>query len=318
MLLLQAAQRLEPIDPIEARDTYLDALTAALFAGQLAGKSNARAIAKLALAARRSARTRRPVDDLLDGLALMITEGPTAGTPVLQRAIDAFCGSDIADEERLRWSWLAGRMAGFIWDYDSWDLLTARQVQLARDAGALTVLPLSLSIRASVHLFAGELNVAASLVDRVEAVADATDARTAPYAAVTVAAFRGRELDARDLIDTNAKEFTSRGEGMGVTLTQWATAALYNGLARYHDAFSAAEAALEDPDDLGFWPLATVELVEAASRTGRADTALPALDRLEEATSASGHPWGEAVAARSRALVSEGEAADARYRDALD
>src|SRR5207248_11100587 len=144
--------------------------------------------------------------------------------------------------------------------------------QLARDAGALSVLPLTLSIRASVHLFAGQLNVAASLVERVGAVADATDARTAPYAAITVAAFRGRELDARELIDTNAKEFASRGEGMGVTVTQWATAVLYNGIARYHEAFAAADAALEDPDDLGFWPLVTVELVEAASRTGRADT----------------------------------------------
>ncbi len=136
----------------------------------------------------------------------MITKGPTAGTPVLQQAVDAFCGFDVSDEERLRWSWLAGRMAGFIWDYNSWDVLTASQVQLARDAGALSVLPLTLSIRASVHLFAGELNVATSLVDRVEAIADATDTRTAPYTAITVAAFHGREVDPRELIDADAKD----------------------------------------------------------------------------------------------------------------
>jgi DNA-binding CsgD family transcriptional regulator len=317
-LLVRAAHRLEPIDPGEARNTYLDAITAALFAGRLAGKSNAREIARLALAAPRPAGPGRAVDDLLDGLALMITQGPVAGTPVLQQAVDAFCRGDIGDDERLRWSWLAGRMAGFIWDYHSWDMLTASQVELARDAGALSVLPLTLSIRASVHLFAGELNVAASLVDRVEAVADATDARTARYAAITVAAFRGRELDARELIDTNAKEFESRGEGMGVTVTQWAAGVLYNGLARYHDAFAAADAALEDPDDLGFWPLATVELVEAASRTGRAEAALPALERLEAATAASGAPWGLAIAARSRGLLSVGDAAESRYRDAID
>jgi len=114
MLLLQAARRLELIDLSEARDTYLDALTAALFASQLAGNSNAREVARIALAVPRPAGTRRAVDDLLDGLALMITEGPTAGTPVLQQAIDAFRSRDIGDEERLRWSWLAGRMAGFI------------------------------------------------------------------------------------------------------------------------------------------------------------------------------------------------------------
>jgi DNA-binding CsgD family transcriptional regulator len=126
------------------------------------------------------------------------------------------------------------------------------------------------------------------------------------------------ELDALEFIEGNAKEFASRGEGMGVTVTRWATAVLFNGLSRYHDAFAAAEAALEDPDDLGFWPLATVELIEAASRTGRADSARSALDRLEAATSASGHPWGAAIAARSRALLTEGNAAESRYRAAIE
>jgi hypothetical protein len=103
---------------------------------------------------------------------------------------------------------------------------------------------------------------------------------------------RGRELDAQELIDANAKEFASRGEGMGLTVTQWAAAVLYNGLARYHDAFSAAAAALEDADDLGFWPLATVEFVEAASRSGRADAARPALDlaRAPERRRCRGEP----------------------------
>jgi len=104
---------------------------------------------------------------------------------------------------------------------------------------------------------------------------------------------------------------------MGLAVTQWAAAVLYNGLARYHDSFSAAEAALEDPDDLGFWPLVTVEFVEAASRTGRGDAARLALERLEEATSASGATWGKAIAARSRALLSEGDAAESGYRDAI-
>jgi len=73
--------------------------------------------------------------------------------------VDAFCANEVGDEERLRWSWLAGRMAGFIWDYDSWDVLTARQVKLARDAEALTLLPLTLSIRASVRPRAAQPDV---------------------------------------------------------------------------------------------------------------------------------------------------------------
>jgi DNA-binding CsgD family transcriptional regulator len=318
MLFVKAAQRLAPIDATRARDTYLDAITAALFAGRLAKESSARDVAKVALAAPRPEGSPRAADDLLVGLALLITEGAGAGTPVLQRAVDAFCRSDMTAEERLRWSWLAGQAAAFIWDYDGWDQLTAQHEQLAREAGALTVLPVTLSVRAGVNLFAGHLNIAASLVDRIDALADVTDARTVRHAAVLLAAFRGRELDAQELIDANAKEFASRGEGTGVSVTHWAAAVLYNGLARYHDAYSAAEAVLEDPDDLSFGPFATVELVEAASRTGRGDAAVPALERLVVATMASGAPWGVANAARSRALLSDGDAADALYRDAID
>lgn len=318
LLLLKAAQRLEPHDATRARETYLDAMTAALFAGRLANGCSARDVAKAALAAPHPLGPARASDLLLDGLARLIAEGAASGTAVLRQALDAFRGQAIGTQERLRWSWLAGRAAAFIWDYDNWNALTARQVQVANDAGALTVLPLTLSTRAGVHLFTGQLPVAASLVEQVEAVADATDTRTARYAAVTVAAFRGREHDARQLIDANAQDFASRGEGMGVTVTQWAAALLYNGLARYHDAFAAAKQALEDPGELWFSPWATVELIEAASRTGRAVAAASALERLAEGTSASGTAWAGAIEDRSRALLSEGAVAETRYRDALD
>ena len=230
--MIEAAQRLEPHDASRARETYLDAITAALFAGRLAQGSGARDVASAALAALRPVATPRASDLLLDGLARLIVDGPASGTAVLKQALEAYRGQDVAIEGRMRWSWLAGRAAAFIWDYDTWDTLTARQLEVARDAGTLTasargeltVLPLTLSTRAGVHMFAGELSVAASLIEQVEAVADATDIRTASYAAVMIAALHGREHEARELIDANAKDFASRGEGMGVTLTQWAAA----------------------------------------------------------------------------------------------
>jgi DNA-binding CsgD family transcriptional regulator len=318
VLLLKAAQRLEGHDVGRARDTYLDAITAGIFTGRLANRTGAVQVARAALDATRSLEPARAADLLLNALALLIAEGPAAGTAFLQQALQGFLGEDISTEERLRWSWLAGRAAAFIWDYDSWDALTAGQVQHARDAGALSVLPLALSTRAGVELFAGNLTIAASLVHRIEAVADATDARTARYAAVAVSAFRGREHEARELIDASAEDFASRGEGMGVTATQWGAALLYNGLARYHEAFAAAQAALEDPGELWFSPWATVELIEAASRIGLADVAMPMLERLTVGTSASGTAWGAAVGARSRALLSDGDAAESLYRDAID
>jgi DNA-binding CsgD family transcriptional regulator len=318
LLLLKAAQRLEGLDVRRARETYLDALTAAMFAGRLATGASAREVATAARSAPRPPESPRASDLLLDGLALLITDGYASGTPVLQQALSAFGGEAVGTEERLRWSWLAGRAAGFIWDYDSWDVLTARQVQVARDAGALTVLPLTLSTRGGVHLFAGELAVAASLVEQVAAVADATDNRTVPYAALAVAAFRGREGDARQLIEATTKDFAARGEGMGLSLGRWATAVLGNGLARYEDAFVAAEEALADPYELWFSPWATIELVEAASRIGKSVAATPALERLGELTAASGTDWARAVEARSHALLSHGGESEKLYREAID
>jgi DNA-binding CsgD family transcriptional regulator len=317
-LLLTAADRLERFDGKRARETYLDALTAAIFAGRLANGASAVDVAKAAQSAPPPSGPCGASDLLLDGLAQLITDGPSAGTPALKRALEQFRGDDVSTDERLRWSWLAGRAAGFIWDYDNWDLLTARQVQVARDAGALTVLPLTLSTRAGVHLFAGELAVAMSLVERVESLADVIDSGTVPYAALAVAAFRGREAEAQPLIAAARTDFLARGEGMGLTLTQWATAMLGNGLGRYGEAFVAAEHALEDPGELWFSPWAMVEFIEAASRTGNSVAAESMLDRLTAGTAASGTDWARAVEARCRALLRRGSTAETLYREAID
>jgi DNA-binding CsgD family transcriptional regulator len=317
-LLLAAAQHLELHDPVRARATYLDAITAALFAGNLAKGGHAREVARAVLAAPQPPEPRSGSDLLLQGLALLVAEGPKAGTSVSKQALEVFRGDAIGTEERLRWSWLAGRTAAFIWDYDTWDTLSSRQLEAARAAGALSVLPLTLSTTAGVRLFAGRLSEAESLFEQAQAVADATDTRTAQYAAVLLAAFRGSEPKARTLIDAAAMDFTSRGEGMGVTLTKCAEAVLYNGLARYEEAFLAAKDGLEDPDELWFWPWVTVELVEAASRTGRSTVAAAAFERLRESTSASGTVWGAAVEDRCRALVSEGQLVEKLYQRAID
>jgi DNA-binding CsgD family transcriptional regulator len=317
-LLLKAAHHLERLDVRRARETYLDALTAAISAGRRATDASAGVVARAAIESRPCAESQRAPELLLDGLALLVTDGYASGTPVLKEALRAFRADDLGREERLRWSWLAGRAAAFIWDYDSWDVLTARQIQAARDAGALTVLPLSLGTRAALYLFSGKLARAASVVEQVEAVADAIGNRPASYSALTVAAFAGREGDARQLIDASTKDFASRGDGLGLSIALWATAVLNNGLARYQDAFAAAEEALEDPYEVSFSPLATVELVEAASRIGREDAAVPELERLVRGTSASETQWARAVEARCRALLSHDEAAEALYREAIE
>jgi DNA-binding CsgD family transcriptional regulator len=238
----------------------------------------------------------------------------------VKRAVRAVLDEPVGAVEHHRWFWLAGRAAGFVWDYDSWDALTTRQIQLARETGAVTALPVTLSTRAGVHLFAGELQLAASLVEESDAVCEATERRIAPYAyaALTLAAFRGRPADASRLIETGKKDFVARGEGMGLTLAYWSSAVLHNGLARYDSALAAAEDAYEDPRELWFYTWTAIELIEAASRSGRPERAASAMDALAESTRAGGSEWALGVEARSRALLSAGDRAEPLYREAIE
>jgi DNA-binding CsgD family transcriptional regulator len=316
-LLLTAAKRLEPFDAAAARGIYLDALTAAFFAGRLGGAVDMRRVAAAARAAPVPESPVHAADLLLDGLVVLITDGAVAGTPVLREAVSAFTNEEIGTEEGLRWLWLAGRVAGYIWDYENWDELTRRQVRVGRESGALTVLPVSLSIRASVELWAGNLAEASSLIVEANAITDATDGRNVPYARLVLAAFRGREPDASRVMHATSEDFLARGEGMGLNFAQWATALLHNGLARYDVALAAAEQAVEDPHELWFSPLLMVELIEAATRGGLHEPAANALKVLSETTRPSGTPWARGIEARSRALLAEGEAAETLYREAI-
>src|SRR5262249_24037975 len=302
-LLLKAARRLEPQDTRLARDCYLDALAAGVFAGRLAKGSSVEEVAEAARTVYPSSRPSRPQDLLLDGLSLVITEGRAAGATLLRQALAAFRGEDISMEEGLRWLWIACHAAGLLWVYDSWDVLSARLVQLARDAGARSALPIGLSTRAGVHIFSGELNMAASLVEEVATVTQATRSSIAPYGALGLAAFRGLETEASELIEAGTREVLRRGEGEGLTFVQWATAVLFNGLGRYEDARAAAEQAGEDSRVVWFSTWGLVELIEAASRTEKIELASDALDRLAETTAASGTDWARGIENRSRALL---------------
>jgi DNA-binding CsgD family transcriptional regulator len=317
-LLLKAAYRLEPLDPNGARETYLTALIAALFAGRFSRGASADDVARAAHTSPRPSGPLRASDLLLDGLALLITEGPITGTPAMRRALEAFRSDEVSSEEQLRWSWLAGRAAGHIWDYENWDYLTARQVEVARDVGALSVLPLTLSTRAGLKLFAGEIEAAESLMEQVQSFADVIDTQTVPYAGLTVAAFRGDESKVLSLLSETHQDLIERGEGVGVTLAQWATAVLYNGLAQYDRAFVSAAQALEMPNEFWFLPWVAVELIEAASRTGNSVQAVSALTRLAEGTTASGTDWAGSIEARCRALLADGHAAETLYQEAID
>ena len=317
-LLLQAARRLEPIDAGLSREAYLDALAAAMFAGRLAGPGGGvLEVARAASSAPRPLGAPRAPDLLLDGLAAHYNQGYATGLPVLQRALAAF-GAGMSAEEELRWLWLAYVSALHVWDDDRWEALSSRYLQLARRVGALSELPLALSSAAHQLLFAGELSAAASVVQEMQVAIEATGSNLAPYGALALAAFRGDEVTAITLIETTLKEVTLRGEGIGITVAEWANALLNNGLGRYRQALAAAQRATGHDSGLGRgenWAVA--ELIEAATRSGMTETVADAYQRLAEMTSAAGTNWALGIQARSHALLSEGQVAEQLYREAI-
>jgi DNA-binding CsgD family transcriptional regulator len=316
-LLLKAAKRLEPLDIGLARVTYLEALSAAISAGRLGARDGVRKTADAARRAPSSPELPRAPDLLLDGLSVLHTEGYAAGAPMLKRALRAFRGDDLSSEEGIRWLWLACRTAMDLWDDESWFVLSALQIQLARDAGALTVLPLALNLRAGIGIFAGQFAAGETLTEEADAISKAIANPNVPHGRLFLAAWRGQQAETARLTAAGDRDATARGEGRTIGVGKYAAAVLYNGLARYEDALIAARRATEYPQDLAFFTWGLAELIEAAARCGKADLAADGLRRLSEMTRASGTDWALGVEAQSRALVSEDDVVEDLYREAI-
>jgi DNA-binding CsgD family transcriptional regulator len=317
-LLLDAARRLEPLDLDLSRETYLGAWMAALFAGRLGGPVDLLEVSRAARALPPLPDPPRPVDLILDGLAQLVTDGPTPAARWLRYAARAFADADITVEERLRWGSIAHAAASAVWDDDAWRELLARQVRLARDAGSLDQLPVDLGALAMSAAWRGDFAAAASLIAESDAVCAATKSRAAPYAAMMLSCFRGDRDEAIPLIEATIAEATAGGQGLAVTYARWTAAILYNGLGRYDEALAAAGQASQDTPGLYVSMWALPELIEAAARTGNTSLASDALARLAETTQASETDFALGIEARSRALVSGPQAAGARYREAID
>jgi DNA-binding CsgD family transcriptional regulator len=311
--LLQAARQLEALDVDLARETYLEALGAALAAGELARAGTLRDVSRAVRSAPPTAHEPLASDLLLDGLAQLVAEGLGPAAPTLRKAVSAFR----EDEKVLQFGGMAARAAATLWDVESWDAVITRQVQLARDAGALAQLATALQGKAIVVAWSGDFSGAASVIAEADAVNGATGIRIASYGGMLLAAYQGREAEASALFTTTIESASASGEGNGVQFANWATAVLFNGLGRYGEALVAARQASDAAREflISHWALA--ELVEACVRSGNSGLASEALQRLVEAPSASGADWGLGIVARSRALVSEDEAAEALYLEAI-
>jgi DNA-binding CsgD family transcriptional regulator len=315
-LLLEAARRLSSLDPPLARDTYLDAVSAALFAGRLARPGgSALDIAHAARTAPAPGREPRGPDVLLDALTALLCGSYEGAVPVLRRAVEAF-STDRSATEQMRWIWLATIASVQLWDHATWEALSERHIMVARRSGALGDLPLALTQRIYLHLLAGELDAAASLVEEIQRVTDTTGSDLAPYGEVGLAALRGRETETTYLIERTRAEVISRGEGIGLSVLDWAAAVLFNGLGRYEEARDAAMGVAGHDLNPSMWIMP--EVIEAAVRAGTPEVAADARGRLGTIARASGTDWVVGIASRSEALLAEGPAAEDLYVEAID
>jgi DNA-binding CsgD family transcriptional regulator len=319
-LLLDAARQLETHDPALSRATYLDAIEAALVAGRLHADGGVRTAAEAARAAPATPRPPRSLDLLLDGMATRYTEGPVAGVPPLRVAVEAFIGEVLEDADAtLRWlslSQVVLPMTVFeLWDDEAYLKIATRSTRLARESGALTVLPIALAYLAGAQMFSGDFSASAASMQ------EADDIRTATGHVVLgglgLVAWQGDEDYALQRIKAAYDNALARGEGRVVSMAGCCTGILNNALGRYGTALEGARSGSEDDDQFYVgWSL--VELIEAATRTGERDAAGCALVRLEERARAAGTDWALGVLARSRALVSADAEADGCFREAIE
>jgi DNA-binding CsgD family transcriptional regulator len=319
-LLLRAARLLEPLDAAQARETYVEAIAAATVAGDLRLPGGVREAAHAARAAPPGPDPPRVVDVVLDAFALRFTDGWAAAVPSLRRALELLLALDVGTGKDRRWLWLAGGRASHLiaielWDFEAWHTLATRQVQVARDMGALVQLQLDLNFLAIHYLLAGELTAVERLIEEDRLIAEATGNSSITYAAMVLAAWQGREHEASELIEAAIQEATARRTSVLADMAAWASSVLNNGLGRHDAALDAARQAFKPYYLNG--PATVGELAEAAARTGDVAAVSEALDWLSERTRATPTAWMLGIEARVRALASDGQAADSWYRESV-
>jgi DNA-binding CsgD family transcriptional regulator len=311
-VLLDAAQRLETFDMGVARETYLTAWGAAVVAADQDGLLQ---VSQTIGGLPEQDGEPRLIDRLLSGYALLVTGDRAAAIDVLRRAVPA--SAHIPPQDVLRWGWVATGLGPSLWDDEIMRSMYAREVQVTRDAGALTDLTLYLTSLALAVAWAGDVPQAVALVGEAELIASATGSPVTPNGALRLTSLRGREQEAAALIETTIEHATAGGQGLGLAVAHWSAATLYNGLAKYEQAAAAARAASLVPEPwISSWALP--ELVEAAARLGDDDLAREALERVIATTEPCDTDWGLGILARCRALVSDGPEADAFHGEAIE
>ena len=295
--LLGAARAFDSLDSGLARDTYLEAIEAAVSVGRFGHGPSLVDIAEAARDRRRElADEPQPADLLLDGLGLLIAVGHGVAVSGIRRANQA-----LRDGDDARWLGLGLLAALETWDDEAVHDLGTRSDRSRLVDGAQAPHPLEWLARLD-ELLGGRFDAGPSLVDAADVMA---------------AAWRGRSTEARALAEECMRQAFARNLGMQVAVAQHALAVLELGLGRYEAALAAARDACEG-SSLYVVTATLPDLIEAAVRSGERELASAAVARLSERTIPAGTHWALGTLTRSRALVVEGSDAERLYEDAIE
>jgi DNA-binding CsgD family transcriptional regulator len=317
-ILVDAARHLEPLDGNSARETYLEALGAAIFSSP--ADDVAHAVAVSSRVAAPGDGEPRLTDLILDALATRLVEGHAAAVPSLARALAKVQSIDyrVDDVGRLLGQVgnpFTGYVATELWDFDAGRTVAELLAQRARDAGALVQLQFAVNELAVNELLAGRLTDAAALVEEDRMVSGVTGNPVVGYAAILLGALRG--TDAAAALITAARDQTlALGEGRIVNFAGYAIAMLNNGLGRHDIALQVAREVFDRDVVAGYQMMVISEFAEAASRTGDTELLSAALHRMSERARATPTDWALGVEARLRALRG-GDDADASFRESI-
>jgi DNA-binding CsgD family transcriptional regulator len=313
--LVAAAQRLESLNPALARETYLDAFAAALFGARLNTKVTVRDVADAARTAPRPTEGESTAADLLLDALIALTDDYQTAVPACRRALRRLVSAEISPRERTRWLWQGCVVALELWDDEAAYVLSRHSVEAARESGALSELALALSAHTPVLVFTGDLAAAEAAVADTRTIEEASGIVSAPYGALILSAWRGRSHEAKELIEITMRGAESRGEGVGVAISEYGRAVLANGARQHEEALVAARSASEHREVVAEnWGLC--ELVESAALAGEVAIAADAGDRIARKARATATDWALGIEARSQALLATAEPED-RFREAI-
>lgn len=321
-LLSEASRRYESIDGDLARETLLQAVGAATWAGDLTGLSTLRSATAVAGTSRRAHAGERPVDALLDAYAIRLTDGYAKAERGLREALRKVLNADVTPAGTGPWLWLAGSRIGGILAVELWDIelaqeLAERHALVARRSGALVHLQYALNFGGWIRLVAGDLVAATRMVDEDLAIADATGNRAVGYTKLALAAWSGQEDATYQLVEAARASAAVTGMGSMLTYASYAASLLDNGLGR-HDSARVAAIEAFTRDQVGYGPLVLPELAEAAARAGDIAMLREAAAWISARTGARTTPWMLGIEARVHALMGAGATAERHYRESIE